>query len=122
MFIYKILKFNDSPTNLVNTFKKNSQLNKRYALRNANKLTIPYKGKFNDYKEETFSYFFSQFINEVIGDFTEYKISFFKLIIKQNIKHYFNLFVNIFNKFDLDFRVYKKDIKKQKTITISIIL
>jgi hypothetical protein len=29
MFIYKILKFNDSPTNLVNTFKKNSQLNKR---------------------------------------------------------------------------------------------
>ena len=40
------------------------------ALRNANKLTIPYKGKFNDYKEETFSYFFSQFINEVIGDKT----------------------------------------------------
>jgi len=109
MFIYKILKFNDSPKNLVNTFKKNSQLNKRYALRNANKLTIPYKGKFNDYKEESFSYFFSQFINEVIGDFTEYKISLFKLIIKQNIKHYFNLFVNIFNKFDLNFRIcYKK--------------
>ena len=68
--------------------------------RNANSFTIPSKDKFNDYKEETFSYFFSQFINEVIGDFTEYKISFFKLIIKQNIKHYFNLFVNIFNKFD----------------------
>ena len=43
MFIYKILKFNDSPTNLVNTFKKNSQLNKRYALRNANNFTIPSK-------------------------------------------------------------------------------
>ena len=112
MFIYKILKFDDSPINLVNVFKKNSQLNKRY-------FTIPSKGKFNDYKEETFSYFFSKFINEVIGDFTEYKISYFKLIIKQNIKHYFILFVKIFNKFDLNFRVYYK---KAKNNDISIIL
>ena len=58
MFIYKILKFNDSPKNLVNTFKKNSQLNKRYALRNANKLTIPYKGTFNDYKGRNVQLFF----------------------------------------------------------------
>ena len=119
MFNYKILKFDDSPINLVNVFIKNSQLNKRYALRNANNFTIPSKGKFNDYKEETFSYFFSQFINEVIGDFTEYKISYFKLTIKQNIKHYFILFVKIFNKFDLNFRVYYK---KAKNNNISILL
>ena len=61
------------------------------------KLTISWKGKFNDYKEEKFSYFYTQFINEVIGDFTEYNISFFKLIIIiQNIKNYLNLFINIY--------------------------
>ena len=57
MFIYKILKSNDSPINLVKTFKKNSQLNKRYALRNVNKLTIPCNGKFNDLQRRNIQLF-----------------------------------------------------------------
>jgi len=41
----------------------NNELNKSYNLRNLLDLKIPDKGKYNDFGEETFEYFF---INEII--------------------------------------------------------
>jgi len=48
----------------IELFLINSDLNKKYNLRNLLELKITDKGNFNDFGEDTFVYFFSKLINE----------------------------------------------------------
>ena len=59
-FIYKIYNNNNSPDRLKISLTKNSEIKSViYNLRNKNQFSIPSKGKFNDYMEWTFTYFYS---------------------------------------------------------------
>jgi hypothetical protein len=104
LFIHKILNLSSSPPNLKNKFIFNSNLNKHHLLRNSTDLYVPSIGKFNHYGEETFEYFFSKFINNLIINDINLNFTFFKSRIMNNINLIFILFTNIFNKFDLNFK------------------
>jgi hypothetical protein len=86
-YIQKIFCCSNSPTNLANCFIVNSDLNKKYNLRNLLelKIKIPDKGNYNDFGEDTFVYFFSKFINKVINDFTHCRFNYYKKCVKNNI-------------------------------------
>ena len=51
---------------LKSNFKFKRELQLKYKLRNRNSLIIPSIGKFNNYYKNSFAYFFSTFINELL--------------------------------------------------------
>jgi hypothetical protein len=91
----------------------NNELNKSYNLRNLLDLKIPDKGKYNDFGEETFEYFFSKFINSVINEIISYGFRKYKKYVKENTNHLLLKTINTFQKFDLKFKIFYLS-KKQK--------
>ena len=87
--------------NLANCFTVNNELNKSYNLRNLLDLKIPDKGKYNDFGEETFEYFFSKFINSVINEIISYGFRKYKKYVNENPNHLLLKTINTFQKFDL---------------------
>ena len=75
----KIFCYTNSPSKLASCFILNNDLNKSYNLRNLLELKIPDKGKYNDYGEDTFEYFFSKFINSVINEIICFRIGKYKI-------------------------------------------
>ena len=71
-------------------------LNKKYNLRNLKKLYIPNKFKFNDSFENTFNYFFSKFINELLIKDLKLDFSLFKIRVVNNINCKFLEFIKTF--------------------------
>jgi len=62
----------------------NNELNKSYNLRNLLDLKIPDKGKYNDFGEETFEYFFSKFLNSVINEIISFGFrKYIKYVVKK---------------------------------------
>jgi hypothetical protein len=106
-YIHKILNNSNSPANLVACFTYNNNLNKKYNLRNLNKLYIPSKGKYNDRFENTFNYFFSKFVNELYSEDLLLGFNLFKIRVINNINCNFLKFIKTFEKFDINFKNYK---------------
>jgi hypothetical protein len=88
-YIQKIFCYSNSPSNLANCFILNNDLNKSYNLRNLLELKIPDKGKYNDYGEDTFEYFFSKFINLVINEIIHFRFGKYKKYIPGQKKRKF---------------------------------
>ena len=65
-FIYKTINFSDSPIRLKSILVRNCSKNLIYNLRNSNQYIVPSKGKYNEYREKTFDYFYSIFINNFL--------------------------------------------------------
>jgi hypothetical protein len=118
IYIQKNFCYSSSPTNLANCFTVNNKLNKSYNLRNLLDLKIPDKGKYNDFGEETFEYFFSKFINSVINEIISYGFRKYIKYVKQNPNHLLLKTINTFQKFDLKFKIFYLS-KKQKKIYIT---
>ena len=106
LFIFKILKNNNSPQNLIKSFQYNKDLNKNYDLRNLDQLQIPRISSLNNYGESTFNFFFSKLINAFCFKELNLDFNFFKIRAKNNINIIFTKFINIFPKFDLNYSVY----------------
>ena len=102
IYIQKIFCYASSPTNLANWFTVNNELNKSYNLRNLLDLKIPDKGKYNDFGEETFEYFFSKFINSVINEIISFGFRKYIKYVKENLLKT----INTFQKFNLRFIKY----------------
>ena len=93
-------------SNLANCFILNNDLNKSYNLRNLLELKIPDKGKYNDYGEDTFEYFFSKFINVVINEIIHFRFGKYKKYIKENSNILHLKTIRNFNRLDLNFKIY----------------
>jgi hypothetical protein len=106
IFIHKILRSDNSPTNLKKSFEYNCDLNKRYELRNLNELRTPRISNLNNYGELTFNFFFSKMINRFCVKDLDLDFGFFRLRTKNNINLIFNEFIKIFIKFDLNYNIY----------------
>ena len=107
-YIHKIITNLGTPANLLKCLTYNRNLDKKYNLRNLNKLTIPSKGKYNDYIENTFRYFFSKLINEFYINDLDINVNLFKIRVINNINNIFPVFVKTFDKFDINFKNYVK--------------
>lgn len=103
-YIHKLFNNLDSPANLFNFFVFNRELNKNYDLRNLHKLNIPSKGKFNEFKQKTFDYFFSMLINELHINELHLNLNLFKSQLINNIDSLFLKFVQTFEKYDIKFK------------------
>lgn len=104
VFIYKILSDPMSPLDLKIQFEKKSNVFPRYDLRKSNNFIIPSKGKFNDFGERTFSYFYSKFVNHLLIDDLSLSEATFKNRIKINNNLLFLKFVDMFENFDIKFK------------------
>jgi len=82
-YIQKTFCYSNSP-NLANCFTLNNDLNKSYNLRNLLKLKLPDIGKYIDYGEDTFEYFFKKFLNAVINEIIHIRFGKYKKYIKEN--------------------------------------
>jgi hypothetical protein len=112
IYIQKIFCYTNSPSKLANCFIVNNDLNKSYNLRNLLELKIPDKGKYNDYGEDTFEYFFSKFINTVINEIICFRIGKFNRYVKENSNILHLKTLKTFNRFDLKFKIYYSTKKK----------
>jgi hypothetical protein len=107
IYIHKLFNDSFSPSNLLNSFSFNKQHFKGgHDLRNANLLTIPIKGSFNDSIEKTFTHFFSKFINILIVNDLNLSFKHFSIFIKNNINILTPIFCENFNLFELKFKHY----------------
>ena len=103
-YIHKLFNNFDSPTNLFDSFSFNRDINKKHNLRNIHHLHIPSLSKFNSQEAETFTYFFSKFINAFFLLDLTLNFSLFKTRVKNNINLIFLEFVETNPKFDLMFK------------------
>ncbi len=106
LFIHKMLNSQNGPKNLIDSFTLNSELDKSYALRNINNYEIPAISNLNNYGKNTFTYFFSKFLNKVCKDSIRLVFNQYKTITSNNINNCFNLFVEHFEIFDLNYIKY----------------
>jgi hypothetical protein len=90
----------------MNIMYKNTTITFSYNLRNLLELKIPDKGKYNDYGEDTFEYFFSKFINVVINEIIHFRFGKYKKYIKENSNILHLKTIRNFNRFDLNFKIY----------------
>jgi hypothetical protein len=114
IYIQKIFCYTNSPSKLANCFTVNNDLNKSYNLRNLLELKIPDKGKYNDYGEDTFEYFFSKFINTVINEIICFRIGKYKRYVKENSNILHLKTLKTFNRFYLKFKICYSTKKKKK--------
>lgn len=103
-YIHKLYNSANAPANLVKNFIFNRDSGKNYSLRNSNKLIVPGIGKYNDYAVDTFSYFFSKLINELLINDLLISEVLFRLRLKNNINRLFLIFISTFSKFDINFK------------------
>ena len=69
-------------------------------------MKIPGKGKYNDFGEETFEYFFSEFINSVINEIISYGFRKYIKYVKENPNHFLLKTIKTFQKFDFKFKIF----------------
>jgi len=98
----------NGPINLKNSLEKKSSLNRTYSLRNDNEFIPPRISDKNNYGERTFAYFFTKLINNICIKDINLDLNFFKIIVNNNINIYFNDFVFLFEKFDLNYKTFQK--------------
>ena len=67
---------------------------------------VPSKGKFNDFREKTFDYFYSKFINNFLIDDLKLEFSLYCLRIKNNINIIFLKLCKIFTNFDIFYKQF----------------
>ena len=67
---------------------------------------VPAKGRFNDYIERTYGYFYSKFLNEFLLKDIDLSFNFFNQRIENNISIIFLKFCKLFPKFDVNFKVF----------------
>jgi len=108
IFSHKILNSVNGPINLKNSLEKKSSLNRTYSLRNDNEFIPPRISDKNNYGERTFAYFFTKLINNICIKDINLDLNFFKIIVNNNINIYFNDFVFLFEKFDLNYKTFQK--------------
>ena len=97
-FIYPIFNNIHAPNDLKSKLRFNYELNRQYDLRNSNQLIVPTLGKYNDYAERTFSYFYTKFINNLLLNELSFKKSLFVARIRNNVNFHFLKFVKLFVK------------------------
>ena len=95
-FIYKILNVENSPAGLKMVLINKCTNQNVYSLRNNNEFVVPFKGKFNDFKEKTFDYFYSKFINNFLLNDINCNYILFCHRINNNINLIFTKFCKIF--------------------------
>lgn len=100
-FVYKIINYNTAPLGLKSTLIRNLTVKENYNLRNKNEYLVPFKGKFNDYNQKTFDYFYSKFINKFLIHDLNLEFGLFVQRIKNNINIIFLKFCELFKNFDL---------------------
>ena len=105
-FIYKIINFKNSPTGLKSILIRNCSVKANYDLRNKNDYLVPSKGRFNDFKEKTFDYFYSKFINKFIIDDLKLEFNLFRTRINNNINIIFVKFCILFTNFDINYKQF----------------
>ena len=100
-FIHKIFNLTSAPPLLKNILQKKIS---NYALRKNERFLEPLIR--NHYGESTFSYFFTKFLNNLYN--TDIILTFlnFKKSVLKDIDSFFQIFVNIFSRFRLEYKVY----------------
>ena len=106
LYSHNIINNIDSPSELKSQMVLNSSIDKGYDLRNKNNFSQPLINSFNNFGVDTFSYFFPKFINNIYINDLNIKKEFLEKRIENNINIYFDKFVNIFPKFDLNYISY----------------
>ena len=102
IFSYNIM--NQQDNQLKKQLNFNKDLNKKYNLRNKNKLSQPKIAGSNCFDEDTIEYFFYLFINTCCLDDLHLKLNLFKIRTKNNINILFLKFIRKFPKFDLNYK------------------
>jgi exonuclease III len=108
-FVHKIYNDIDSPLDLKNQFIINenivttNQFISKRNLRNRNHLYVPATNAFNNYGQQTFSYFFSKLINKFCINDLKIDFILFQQRIFNNINVIFIEFIKVFEKFDLNY-------------------
>lgn len=74
---------------LSSSFKYKYEHQSNYHLRNRNSLIVPSIGKYNNYFKNSFPYFFSKLINELLINDLKLSESTFKTRVKNNINYHF---------------------------------
>ena len=105
IFIHKILNIDSAPVILKEKIKFNNMTH-NYNLRNNNQLQIPHLGNHNNFGKNTFIYFYTKFINEIIINDIDINHVLFKFRIKNNININFLKFIVLFKKFDLNYKIF----------------
>ena len=110
-FIHNIFNLTSAPPLLKNILQKKIS---NYALRKNERFLEPLIR--NHYGESTFSYFFTKFLNNLYN--TDIILTFlnFKKSVLKDIDSFFQIFVNIFSRFRLEYKVYtfRWNIKRKK--------
>ena len=98
--------FNDqnAPKSLKECFRFNIDLNKSYDLRNLNQLAMPQASSFNHFEDDTFKCFFSKFLNKFCINDLYFNRSIYEIRTKNNTNLFFIKFVDVFPKFDLNYK------------------
>lgn len=92
----------NSPTNLSKRLVSNEELEKKYLLKNIDQLQTPRISGLNNFGANTFEFFFSKFINSFCIKDIKLEFNFFKKRVINNINLFFDKFVELFPKFDLN--------------------
>ena len=103
IFIYKIIKNNNSALNIKDNLIYNREMNKNYYLRNLNQLYIKPICKFNNYGFNTFENIFCKFHNLFLHKDMHFNLNNIKIKIDVNINIIFNEFIKEFEKFDVNY-------------------
>jgi hypothetical protein len=102
-FFHKLFHDPNAPASFKQKIVFNKDLNKPYNLRNINQIYVPGSDKNNLYGDDTFSVFFSKFVNEICLNDINIDSILFKNRIRNNINIIFIKFNKLFQKFDVNF-------------------
>jgi hypothetical protein len=106
-FIHKIFNLKQSPSNLKSLFIRNYSVKETsIELRNKKHFYVPSKGKFNNFNENTFLYFYSKFINAFLLQDLKLSYSLFCRKVDHSINSMFLKCCNLFPKFDLNYKIF----------------
>lgn len=102
-FFHKLLHELNAPSSFKQQIIITKDLNKHYNLRNLNQIYVPGSHKNNLYGDDSFSVFFSKFVNEICLNDINIDFVLFKSRIMNNINLIFIKFNKLFPKFDVNF-------------------
>ena len=110
VFYAKIMSNEKSPVELRNAIQIIMQLNPHYKLRSNEKMLIANERTYTKYGDKTFKSFGTKLINNMNCLLLDLSVLEFKKFVKRNIKSIVDIFISLFDTFDLDinFYFYKK--------------
>jgi hypothetical protein len=103
IFSFKIYNYTSTAINLKKQLV-NTSLEKGYELRNQNNLSLTSNYPFNNYTDNTFHFFFTNFINKYCMNLMCLSENHYNKFVDNNINIIFLKFINNFPKFDIKYK------------------